>query len=110
MAGRRFGAIVTAFGFMVKVEAEVRLGPSAGDFERYPSARAVLAEKRIDRFQQDRFSASCHLRELRVQPQCSVEIEYAAVESVLAGHIGVSSGYLKMEKREIGRAHVCTPV
>jgi hypothetical protein len=38
---------------MVKVEAEVRLRPSAGDFERYLSARAVLAEKRIDRFQQD---------------------------------------------------------
>jgi hypothetical protein len=53
VAGRRFAAIVRAFGFVVKVEAEVRLRPSAGNFEGYFSARAVLAEKRIDRFQQD---------------------------------------------------------
>ena len=60
----------------------------------------MLTEKWIDWFQQNRFLACYHVRELRSHAGGSVKVELVPIQTVLARHVHFRSGHLKMQRRK----------
>jgi hypothetical protein len=83
-----------------KVQTERRLiacpGNSDGQY-RHP----ILAEKRIEWLQQERFEPRGDLRKLRLQPQCTAEIQRLVPQPVGAGNSTVAPVTPKVRSRKI---------
>lgn len=82
---------------MAEIEAEMRFTACACDFEGEFGSSSVLVKERVQRFQKNRFPSRRRLRQLRIHPELSMEVELVAVETVFSRHIGMRAGNLKLQ-------------
>lgn len=72
------------FPLIAKIESDVRFGFRSRNFYGHFRARAVFAEERIHRLEQDGFPAAHHLRKLGIKPGVAQKIKLISVEAIVS--------------------------
>src|SRR5580692_12822915 len=68
--------------FVAEIQSKAWGRLRTADFDRNFRARSVLAEKRIDRLQQNRLPPRGHLGNLRIQPGLPTKVERLSIQTV----------------------------